>query len=522
MNLPDISEKLLLLKKNPHMLSGLKRGIERETLRIKPNGEISTSIHPICFGKSLTHPWITTDFAESLLELVTPTYQDIGYVLKFLRDLHRFVLKNLDHELIWPLSMPCLLRSDSHINLAKYGISNLAKFKMLYRTGLKHRYGSSMQIISGIHYNFSFSLNFWKILSDPNDKRNQLEKVSDGYLKIIRNYYRFGWIIPYLFGASPGILKSSLKNENIFSMKYGREGTYYLPYATSLRLSDIGYTGEFQNKIDIHLNGLLDYVQSIKKALNEPHPTFINIGLKDCFGNLLQLNTNILQIENELYSTIRPKRSTISGESYIDSILKKGIEYLEIRSLDINPFTAIGIHETQIYFLDLFLIWCALTESPLMNREELYRCKKNWKEIVLNGRKPYNRILIDNVSRSIKNVGNDLFEKLTKVADTLQDIFLSEKYKIVCNELRTMIDRPELTYSGRMMNLMVRDGLLKYGLKLAKTYRTELRSEEFEVISNKDFEKMREFSIRRQREIEQSDQLSFEKYLKKKMKRSLS
>ncbi|ARC53477.1 glutamate--cysteine ligase [Candidatus Riesia pediculischaeffi] len=517
MDLPDISEKLLLLKKFPNVLFGLRRGIERETLRITPDGEISHSSHPRGLGKSLTHPWITTDFAESLLEFITPAHHDIKYILKFLRDLHRFTLKNLDDELIWPMSMPCFLRDESNINLARYGISNLAKFKMLYRVGLKNRYGSSMQVISGIHYNFSFSLNFWKLLLSSQDERNRLEKVSDGYFRIIRNYYKFGWVIPYLFGASPCILRSFIK-EDIFSMKCGKEDTYYLPYATSLRLSDIGYTGKCQNKIEIEINGLQDYIRSIKKALNKPHPKFVNLGLKDKLGKPLQLNTNVLQIEDELYSTIRPKRSIVPGESYIDSILEKGIEYLEIRSLDINPFTAIGIHEKQIFFLDLFLIWCALAESPFMNTKDLYLCKNNWKEVVLHGRKPGHRILVNNISTSIKEIGNDLFDEFTKIADVLTHVFCSKKYKVVCNELRLMFDNPELTYSGKMMNLMVNDGMLKYGLDLARMYQKELKKEHFEIISDRDFEKMRKFSIRRQKEIEESDQISFERYLKNKMK----
>ncbi|MCV2525609.1 MAG: glutamate--cysteine ligase, partial [Candidatus Lightella neohaematopini] len=315
----NISKNLTWLKNNPKIINGICRGIEREALRIDTHGNIANTNHHHKFGSALTHKWITTDFSESLLEFITPAHSNINYVLMILYDLHKYVVNNLESELLWPMSMPCYINNSKFIRIAKYGNSNIGLVKTLYRKGLKYRYGSLMQIIAGVHYNFSLPLTFWQSYSNIIDTDNKQTIASIGYLKIIRNYYRFGWVIPYLFGASPAICSSFLKNNNTnLPLRNVNSTLQYLPYATSLRLSTLGYTNHNNiNNFTINFNSLKDYVNTLKKIINTPCLDYQKIGMfnNNCY---LQLNTNILQMENELYLQIRPKCILSDNELLLD------------------------------------------------------------------------------------------------------------------------------------------------------------------------------------------------------------
>ncbi|MGP1958387.1 MAG: glutamate--cysteine ligase [Arsenophonus sp.] len=514
--IPNVSKALLWLEAHPKILNGLRRGIERETLRITPDGGLSKSNHPDSLGKALTHPWITTDFAEALLEFITPVDNNIGHVLSFLRDLHRYTARHLNHELMWPLSMPCFIENEDNIKIAQYGISNIGRFKNLYRRGLKNRYGALMQVIAGIHYNFSLPIEFWQTMIGVKDAESGKEKISAGYFRLIRNYYRFGWMIPYLFGTSPAVCGSFLQGiTKRLPFEQTTNGTYYLPYATSLRMSDFGYSNKFQNHLKITFNNIKTYVSNIKQAIKQPSSEFIKLDRYNKNEKYLQLNTNILQIENELYTPIRPKRGLIGDESLSDALLKRGIEYIEVRALDINLFTAIGIDEVQIHFLDLFLIWCVLADVPEMNERELNYWQRNWNRVIFEGRKPGQIISIGygESMRSLKEVGQILFDDLVRIANVL-DINNNTRYNEICHQLITMFENPELTYSGQILSKMIDKNISQYGLDLAKTYYQQLTNEPYEVITDNEFIDVRYASIYKQLEIEQADKISFDNYLK--------
>lgn len=184
-------------------------------------------------GSALTHKWITTDFAEALLEFITPVDGDIEHMLTFMRDLHRYTARNMGDERMWPLSMPCYIAEGQDIELAQYGTSNTGRFKTLYREGLKNRYGALMQTISGVHYNFSLPMAFWQAKCGDISGADAKEKISAGYFRVIRNYYRFGWVIPYLFGASPAICSSFLQGKPT-SLPFENRVRYVLPAVCDL------------------------------------------------------------------------------------------------------------------------------------------------------------------------------------------------------------------------------------------------------------------------------------------------
>ncbi|PKH19799.1 glutamate--cysteine ligase [Enterobacterales bacterium CwR94] len=513
--IPDVSQALSWLEAHPDALKGIGRGIERETLRVQPDGKLAQTPHPESLGSALTHKWITTDFAETLLEFITPVERQIDPLLETLRDIHRHVAHQLGEERMWPLSMPCFIAQDSHIELAQYGSSNIGRMKTLYREGLKNRYGALMQTISGIHYNFSLPLSFWQAWAGVKDEESGKEEISAGYLRLIRNYYRFGWIIPFLFGASPAVCRSFLQGKESALPFEEHKGMLYLPYATSLRLSDLGYTNKSQNMLGITFNKLETYVEALKAAIKTPSEGYAKVGLKDADGNYLQLNTNVLQIENELYAPIRPKRVTRSGEAPSDALLRGGIEYIEVRSLDVNPFSAIGVDERQVRFLDLFLIWCTLADAPEMSSDELICSRQNWNRVILEGRKPGQTIGMGcgDEHHPLAQVGKALFADLHRVAEVLDHNHGDNRYQVVCDELVACFDNPELTYSARILQAMKDNGISGTGLALAEQYRHALVEEPLKVLTAGQFTDEALRSVEKQREIEAADTQSFEAFL---------
>ncbi|MCR3755536.1 MAG: glutamate--cysteine ligase [Sodalis sp. Psp] len=513
--IPDLSSTFAWLEANPQVLKGICRGVECEALRINTNGSLAQTSHPESLGAALTHKWITTDFAEALLEFVTPVDDDIGHMLALLRDIYRYVARHLGDEHLWPMSMPCFIDSSHPIELAQYGSSNIGRMKTLYREGLKNRYSAPMQIISGVHHNFSLPLAFWQAYTGITDEVSGKEEISAGYLRLIRNYYRFGWIIPYLFGASPGICPSFLNScTTDLPFEKAQSGVIYLPYATSLRLSDLGYTNKSQSQISITFNRLDEYVSGLKQAIKTPSTDYQKMGMqKD--GRYLQLSTNILQIEDELYAPIRPKRVTQDDESLSDALMRGGIEYVEVRSLDINPFSPVGVDEEQARFLDLFLIWCTLAEAPEMSMEELFCTRANWNQVILEGRKPGLMLGIDcgGTEQPLVILGKTLFSDLRRVAGTLDSNNGDTNYQKVCDTLVARFDHPELTLSARFLDQLIEHGISELGLILANDYRQMLREEPLQVLSEVQFDNERLQSWQRQRALEASDILSFDEFL---------
>ena len=515
--IPDVSQALAWLEKNPEAVTGIGRGLERETLRVTPDGQLATTGHPEHLGSALSHKWITTDFAEALLEFITPVDKNIDHMLTFLRDIHRYTARELGEERMWPLSMPCYIDNGQNIELAQYGRSNIGRFKTLYREGLKNRYGALMQTISGVHYNFSLPFSFWQAKCGVKDVQSGKEAISDGYFRLIRNYYRFGWIIPYLFGASPAICSSFLQGKpSSLPFEKTQCGMYYLPYATSLRLSDLGYTNKSQTALGITFNNLDTYVKGLKAAIRTPSEDYAKIGLIN-EGKHLQINTNVLQIENELYAPIRPKRVTRDDESPSDALLRGGIEYIEVRSLDINPFSAIGVDEQQIRFLDLFMIWCALADAPEMSSEELLCTRVNWNRVILEGRKPGLTLGIgcEKAQHPLAEVGHALFADLARVAEVLDGINGTLDYQQVCSQLVTCFDDPTQTYSARILQSMIEKGIEGTGIELSAKYRQELISEPLEILTAEMLKNESDASWQRQQAIETGDTESFESWLAK-------
>ncbi|MGO2010690.1 glutamate--cysteine ligase [Pseudoalteromonas sp.] len=457
-----------------HAIKGIKRGIEREALRIQPSGAISGKEHPKGVGCALTNGHITTDFSESLLEFITPVSTSAKETLSQLEDLQKFTLEHMGDELLWPISMPCFIEHQDDIVLAQFGDSNIGQMKTLYRKGLKNRYGSMMQAIAGVHFNISFPDSFWQALQEIKSDTSELQSfISQGYLGLLRNFKRELWLISYLFGASPALCGSFLQGRatDLPFKKLGK-GTLYLETGTALRLGDLGYTNSAQSSLKVMYNSLDEYVAGLKSAINTP---------SDIYGQLddykhsepKQLNKKILQIENEFYSPIRPKRNAKNGETPTNALLRGGIEYIEIRALDVNPFSETGIDIEQIHFLDVFLTYCLLKESPEMGWDSQSRSTENLDTVVNQGREAGVMLNRSGESVSLQSWGQDIFSQLRLVATFMDKAYGVDTYSSTIEGMSDWINSPSLTYSGRYVSELKESGIdnCHFALALAERYK---------------------------------------------------
>jgi len=497
-------------------IKGIRRGLERETLRIKSNGHLAQTDHPTALGSALTHPLITTDFSESLLEFITPAQSSIEVTLQQLTDIHKFAVSHLQDEQLWPGSMPCYIRDQDEIRLAQYGSSNVGKMKTLYRQGLKNRYGSMMQAISGVHFNFSIPTEFWQHYQQLlKDEQPLQDFVSAQYLHLIRNYKRFVWLIVYLFGGSPLMCQSFLEGRQAkYAFETLGKGSLYLPYATSLRMSDLGYTNSAQSSLNISYNSLTEYISGLRQAISTPSAEYQSIGVKEQ-GQYQQLNTNVLQIENEFYSTIRPKRTIQSGERPTCALKRRGVEYIEVRSLDVNPFSPVGITAEQMRFLDVFLLFCLLEPSPAMSAAEQALTEQNVRKVVTDGRRQSLELLDGEQPRLMLDWAEQLFAELMGVAKWLDDAHGDDSYQAVLKNLYLGLLDPAQTVSGRWLGLILsqqRDHGC-YALELSGRYKAELQQQPYQFYSEPQLQQMAATSIAEQQQIEAADELSFDHYL---------
>jgi glutamate--cysteine ligase len=510
----DRIAKLAAADGNGNLAGGLK-GIEKESLRVRMDGWLADTPHPTPLGSALTNQFITTDFSEALLEFVTPAHANTWETLRSLCEIHQFVYANLDNELLWVNSMPCLVGDDKTIPLAEYGKSNVGRMKNVYRNGLGYRYGRRMQTIAGVHFNYSLPPEFWpQYQAMEQSKHSAIEFRSAAYLGLVRNFRRMGWLILYLFGSSPALCKSFLGNRKI-QMPMLDETTCHEPYGTSLRMSDLGYTNSTQAKIPISLNSLDDYVNALSCAICTPEPAYEKIGVK-VDGVYRQLNANQLQIENEYYSPIRPKRVANSGERPTTALRRDGIEYVEIRSLDLNVFDPVGINQNAMRFTEAFLIYCLLEESPLFDDRLWEEATNNHTRTATDGRSPDFHLVRNGRKQTLKDWAREIMQDVAEVARLIDASEGGDAYLQSVLAQARLVEDPDATPSARVLQDLKQSqsGFFQFAMAGArghKAYFDSLVAPERHRLDI--YENEARLSIEKQKEIEATDALSFEDYL---------
>lgn len=499
-----------------NLLYGGLKGVEKESLRVAADGRLARTDHPAALGSALTNKYITTDFSEALLEFVTPAFSTTWEALRCICDIHQFTYANLGDEMLWAASMPCAIPEDAHIPLARYGASNVGRMKTIYRRGLGYRYGRQMQTIAGVHFNYSLPPHFWvpyqDILGstdDPDDFR------SAQYLGLIRNFRRMGWIVLYLFGASPALCKSFVGG-NADQLESLNDETWFMPFATSLRMSDIGYSNQNQSRINISLNSLDEYVRDLGAAVRTPEPAYEKIGVK-VDGRYRQLNANLLQIENEFYSPVRPKRVARSGEQPTAALQRGGIEYVEIRSLDTSLFDPCGISQNTMRFVEAFLLYCLLSDSPPLDDEELAEIGRNQGDVASRGREPGLALRRNGETVSLSEWAREIMQGVAAVAAVIDAHDDNHSYAEAVAALTVLTDDADATPSARIVEEL-RDsgiGFFRFALEMSERHRDYFASiAPINENAQAEFRDEAAASLVRQAEIEAADSISLDEYLR--------
>ena len=483
-----------------------QRGIERELLRTTQQGALALTQHPNALGAKLTHPSITTDFSESQLELITPVHPSTEAVLADLGQIHQWTAQRLGDERLWPGSMPCRLPEEHLIPLAYYGDSNLGRLKTTYRHGLGIRYNRTMQTICAVHYNFSFNQPFFDGLhqiagSQPLRAAAMQTYRSEQYFGLMRNFRSLAWLPAYLFGASPAVDQSFVRNQQHDLFPLGDE-TFYKPYATSLRSGGLGYQSSTQAALlNVCYNSLENYTATLRHGITTQFAPYQALEQHKT-TQFAQVNTNILQSEAEFYSSVRAKSNPPPGQNFLKHLDATGVGYIEVRMLDINPYLPLGVSAEQLNFMDLLLLHCMLTPSPEHDERLCQEAVQNFTQATEAGRKP--GLILENKAQPInlQAWARTLFEALYELADILDPLHQTTRYKACLDALIGRVDDPDRTPSGQILKDLMSQSvsLIDHHRQLSRRHHQDFMTQPIEAPVRQAFD---EIAARSRRDFDQ-------------------
>jgi len=500
---------------DPAALRGTRIGLEKESLRVARSGGIADTPHPKAWGASLTHPWLTTDYSEALAEFITPPLASSGQALDFLADLQSYAYRRLPDEMLWATSMPCVLAGDEAIPIAEYGDSNLGQMKHIYRVGLGYRYGRVMQVIAGVHFNWSLPETFWNAFAAMLGRKDPLQVRDEHYMGMVRNLLRIGWLIPYLFGASPAVCKSFFPAGESDLDRFD-EFTYYEPYATSLRMGDIGYQNKREKGLGIQVcyRDVSTYARSLLYAVTTPSQVWKEIGIK-VDGEYRQLNSNLLQIENEYYNWVRPKQLLQGLESPAVALLDRGVQYVELRSLDVNAYHPLGVDEVQLRFLEALMFTCLLAESPPLDDPEQQEINDNVVKVAHRGRETGLQLSCSGEAVALRDWGQAVLDAVLPVAEFLDKAHAGNAYEDAADDQLRKLLHIGLTPSARMLDEMEDrgEGFYQFARRLSVQHHHFFSTRELSSERIAEFDGMVQRSFDELAAIEAQDQADFDRFL---------
>ena len=482
----------------PQRLANMRRGLEKESLRAQNDGRLAMTPHPTALGSALTHPHITTDFSESQVELITGVHKNVQDCMDELLRVQQFTMRALGDEMLWVSSMPCGLPQDDAIPLGQYGSSNVGRAKTVYRSGLGYRYGRRMQTISGIHYNWSLP-----------------EVSSEDYFALIRNFRRHAFLPLYLFGASPAVCSTFVAGR-AHKLQPLNAGTMYLPHATSLRMGRLGYQSDAQASLAVSYNSLGGYAASLQTALTQPYAAYEAIGVKGPDGQYRQLQTSLLQIENEFYGTIRPKRVIYPGERPLHALRERGVEYVEVRLMDLDPFETVGITAQTLRFLDVFLLHCLQTDSPQDTPQEIAAIGRNQHKAAERGREPGLELEKGHGLMALSDWGLEIVGQLKPIAAQLDAVHGTTDYSVAVAAAEQALHHPDTTPSARVLRAVQEDfggSFVAFVRAQSQKTRQAMLDLPWSAQDQAHWASLSERSLQDQAEIEANDSLPFDIYL---------
>ena len=433
-------------------------GLEKENVRVTESGNLALTPHPKAFGDREKNAYIKTDFSESQLEMVTPVCNTLEEVYSFICNLNKVVSLEImkNGEFLWPQSNPPILPREEEIPIAK--LSN--REDELYRENLSYKYGKKKQVISGIHYNFSFKEEFIKLLyKELKVEKDFREFKDDIYLRMARNFQKYHWLLIYLTGASPVFHESYIEEIKEEGEKLG-EDSYYIKDDTSLRNSSYGY----KNKKDYYVsyNSIEEYASDIKNLVKDKE----------------------IQSIKEYYNPIRLK--SLGSEDMLESLLHKGIDYLEVRLLDLDPLSVQGVNKETLYLVHLFMIYTLLKENKEITYKDQEEFFKNHDMVALKGRNEESVIHENGVPVLLKDKGREILSEMDEIVEIL--FSNNEEFKNVIKRALEKINNPHDTISEKLIKDIKEDGYINFHMRLAKEYLNNFKNKEFNLVGYEDLE----------------------------------
>ena len=430
MNLLNLSKLSL-----DEMLSG-SFGIEWESLRARGDGELALTPHPELFGDKLKNPLVTTDFSESQIEIITPTFNTIDETFDTFSLIADLVNASLPYdEYLWFQSIPCILPYGDQIPIAQY--SGEGKSSQRYREDLAKKYGLKKQMISGIHFNFSFSDEFLKKIYELEESPLTFKEFKNNvYLKIARNYLRYCWLIIYLTGCSIGSHNTFSKDCIRLMDAEDDYGSFYSTKGPSFRNSSCGYK---------NLKELLPSYESVDAFVNDINSFIENGDLSEA---------------KELYTQIRLKPK--NPQDLLNSLKNDGIEYIEVRTLDVNPFYQCGLIRQDMKFLHLFLIYMFIkdeTDYADWQREAKINEENTAEKAYVDSM----RLLRDGKEVTLKSWASEIINEMYGMCEVMG----VDEFNIL-NLMLNRISNPDLTYGKRLLLLIKEKGFINTHIELSK------------------------------------------------------
>ncbi|MFA8299829.1 MAG: bifunctional glutamate--cysteine ligase GshA/glutathione synthetase GshB [Hyphomicrobiales bacterium] len=421
-----------LAKEKPHLLLQGLFGIEKESLRVDKEAKLSSNNHPKCFGNKGDHPFITTDFAESQVEMITPPRPSILEAHQFLETIQDVVNENIGDELLWPQSAPCLLPPSNEIKIAHFSADHQEKND--YRNQLAEIYGKERQMISGIHFNFSLSEELIQHLAKKLQTTENITDFSNHlYLKMVRNFMRHRWLLTWLFGMCP-ITDPAYKVKGINS---GKDASINALNAISLRVGPEGYRNKHNYNFDY------SSISTYQKAITE------------------LVDSGELFSEKELYLPIRLKFTPDSPED---------VKYIEIRILDLNPFEKTGVDIEALHFTHLLLIYCLLIEEDNeFTIEEQEKATQLHDLIASKGLQC--DLKLDNGNYAYDEAQSILY-KMTSMINSF-NYPLNQDYLHTLLHIENLSKHPNTRTAHQFLNVIKNEGYINFHLRKAKEYKSD-------------------------------------------------
>jgi glutamate--cysteine ligase len=294
-----------------------------------------------------------------------------------------------------------------------------------------------------------------------------------------------------------------------------RGNTLYLPHATSLRMGRLGYQSDAQASLAVSYNSLDGYGRSLQRALTEPYPAYEAIGIRNPGGEYNQLATSLLQIENEFYGTIRPKRAIFPGERPLHALRERGVEYVEVRCMDLDPFVPVGIESATMRFIDLFLLHCLLSDSPPDTPEEIAALGRNQQRVAARGREPGLTLERGAGELPLVEWAGRIVGEMELLANAMDVALGGGRYRDAWASASRVLREPDQLPSARMLAMMGTDfegSYLRFTRAQAEQTRNLLLALPWSGAQQQRFEAMARESVQEQLRIEAADTMPFEIY----------